>query len=90
MANMLDDGFIDEQIFVHAVATTPVPNLQYQLDSLVSGAISTAAVQGLLTITVNVSAYSANSYDLVIRYIKRLVDMGYTASLSTSTLTVTW
>lgn len=89
MPNMVDDGFIDQAQFVHYVASTP-SNLQYQLDNAVSSAISGASVQGLFTCTVNVAAYSANSYNLVQLYMKRLTDMGYTSSLATSTLTVNW
>ena len=89
MPNMLDDGFIDQAQFVHYVASTP-SNLQYQLDNAVAGAVGTAAIAGLFTCTINVAAYSGNNYDLVQRYMKRLTDMGYTSSLSTSTLTVNW
>lgn len=89
MPNMLDDGFIDQAQFIHYVASTP-SNLQYQLDAAVSNAIATAAVGGLFNCSVNVAAYSANSYNLVQLYMKRLTDMGYTSSLATSTLTVNW
>lgn len=91
MPNMLDDGFLDQSQFIHYVSVTP-PNLDYQLQNAVSNAIGNAAAPGtgVLTCTVNVSAYSANNYALVQLMIKRLVDMGYTASLSGSTLTVNW
>ena len=89
MPNMVSDGFIDQAQFVHTVATTPA-NLDYQLQVAVSNAIASAAIQGLLTATCSVSAYSANSYALVILMIERLVNMGYTASLSGSTLTINW
>ena len=89
MPNMLDDGFIDQAQFVHYVASTP-SNLQYQLDGAVSNAIATAAISGLFTCNVNVASYSANNYNLVQLYMKRLTDMGYTSSLATSTLTVNW
>ena len=91
MPNMLDDGFLDQAQFVHYVAVTP-PNLDYQLQNAIANAIGAAVAPGtgVLTCTVNVSPYSANSYALVQLMIKRLVDMGYTASLSGSTLTVNW
>lgn len=89
MPNMLDDGFIDQAGFVHQVASTPV-NLDYQLQAAVSNAIATASVTQLFTCTVSVSAYSANSYALVQVLMQRLTNMGYTSSLSGSTLTVNW
>jgi hypothetical protein len=89
MPNMVDDGFLDQAFFVRLVSNTP-PNLDYQLQNAVGSAVGAAAVQGLFTCTVNVSAYSGNNYALVILMIERLVNMGYTASLATSTLTVNW
>lgn len=90
MPMMASDGFIDQAQFMRTVANTP-SNLQYQLDNAVSGAIGTAAVGGLFTIAVSVAAYSANNYALVQILIERLINMGYTtATLATSTLTVTW
>jgi hypothetical protein len=89
MPNMVSDGFLDQAQFIHTVATTPA-NLDYQFQNAVANAIGTAALQGLLTTTVNVSAYTANSNALIILMIERLVNMGYTASLSSTTLTVSW
>lgn len=89
MPNMLDDGFLDQAFFMRLVSNTP-SNLNYQLDNAVSSAIGTAALQGLFTTTVNMSAYSANSYALVQWYMTRLTNMGYTSSLNSSTLTINW
>lgn len=89
MPNMVSDGFLDQAGFIRQVALTPT-NLQNQMDNAVSNAIGNAAVQQLFTCTVSVSAYSANSYALVIVLMERLTNMGYTSSLSTSTLTINW
>jgi hypothetical protein len=89
MPMMEGDGFLDTVKFVNTVANNPTV-LDFALQNLVSSAIATAALLGNFTCTVNVSAYSANSYDLVNRLIQRLVNLGYTASLATSTLTVNW
>lgn len=90
MSNIEDiQSFIDSAVFMHTVANNP-NNLDFQLQNAVSQAIANAAINGLFTTTVNVAAYSANSYALVQLLIKRLIDNGYTASLSTATLTVNW
>lgn len=88
MPNMLDDGFLDQAYFMNHVSTTP-PNSDYQLQNAVANAIGTAAVAGtgVTTCTVNVAAYSGTLIQLLM---KRLVDMGYTTSLSSTTLTVNW
>lgn len=86
---MLDDGFLDQAFFMRLVSNSP-GNLQYQLDNVISSAIGTAAIQGLFTATANISAYSANSYQLVVAYMTKLTNMGYTSSLSTNTLTINW
>lgn len=86
MPNMLDDGFLDQAYFVNHVATTSA-NADYQLQSAVSNAIATAAVGGALTVNANVAAYSNTLVQLLM---KRLTDMGYTSSLSGTTLTVNW
>lgn len=86
MPNMIDDGFIDQSQFVHTVAQLPT-NPDYNLQVVVSNAIASAAVAGAFTAAVNVSAYSNTLAQLMI---ERLVNMGYTASLSTNTLTINW
>jgi hypothetical protein len=86
MPNMLDDGFLDQAQFVHQVALIP-GNADYGIQNAVGTAIGNAAVSGLFTCTVNVSAYSATLIQLII---KRLIDMGYTSTLSGTTLTVNW
>lgn len=86
MPNMVSDGFIDQAQFVHTVANTPV-NSDYQLGNAVANAIGNAAVQNLFTITVNVSSYSTTLVQLMM---ERLTNMGYTSSLSGTTLTVNW
>lgn len=86
MPNMIDDGFLDQAQFVHQVALLP-GNTDYGIQNAVSNAIGTAAVNGLFTCTVGVAAYSAT---LIQSIIKRLIDMGYTSTLSGTTLTVNW
>lgn len=90
MGNMVSDGFIDQAFFVRQVASTPIPNLSYALENAVGGAVGNAAVLGLFTTSLSVSAYSANGYWLVQQMIERLINMGYTATLATSTLTINW
>lgn len=87
MPNMNSDGFIDQAQFVHQVALLP-GNADYGIQVAVSNAIGTAAVAGLFTCAVSVAAYSSTLFQLMI---ERLVNMGYTASMTgTTTLTVNW
>jgi hypothetical protein len=99
MPNILDDGFLDQAVFISAVAATPV-SLDSQLQNAVANAIGTAAVLGAgnpKTTTVSVASYTAanssdstQKNDLINRIIQRLVNLGYTASLSGTTLTINW
>lgn len=99
MPNILGDSFIDEAEFATAASSTPV-NLQYQLDNAVAGAISTQALLGAGTArsaTVSVAAYTAanpndatQKNDLILRVMQRLTNLGYTSSLSGTTLTINW
>lgn len=86
MPNMLDDGLLDQAFVVRTYANNPT-NSDFALQNLVATAISNAAGQGLGTVTVNVNAY-ANS--LVQLLVQRLVNMGYTATMGTNTITVAW
>lgn len=99
MPNIVGDSFLDEAEFATAASSTPV-NLQYQLDNAVAGAITTQALLGAgatRSCTVSVAAYTAANVndptqknDLINRVIQRLTNLGYTASLSGTTLTVNW
>ena len=86
MPNMVSDGFIDQAQFVHMVALIP-GNADYGIQNAIANAIGNAAVNGLFTCTVSVSAYSSTLIQLMI---ERLVNMGYTSTLSGTTLTVNW
>ena len=90
MPNIGGDGFLDETQFVSFVSNTPV-NSDYQLNNAIATAISAQAVLGsgsAHSCTVNVSAYPNVLVQLMIQ---RLVNCGYTATLSSSSiLTVTW
>lgn len=86
MPNMVADGLLIEAIYINKVALSPASG-DLALQNAVQAAINTAALAGLLTITVNVSSYSNTLVQLLM---KKLVDMGYTTSLSNVTLTVNW
>jgi len=86
MPMMESDGFIDQAFFVRLVSLSP-GNADFALQNAISAAIGNAACAGLQTITVATAAY-ANA--LVQIMIERLVNMGYTATLSGTTLTVNW
>ena len=96
MSTQMDDGLIDPAWVARMVSLVP-GNLDYALQNAVSTAISNAAVTGAFTCTVSVSAYTASNsadssqkYDLIVRLIERLQNIGYTATLSGTTLTVSW
>lgn len=86
MPNMVADGFLDQAFFVNAVANKPT-NPDYRLGNAVGSAIGAAAITGAFTCTVATAAYDIGLVQLMM---KRLVDMGYTCSLSGTTLTVNW
>ena len=86
MPNMLADGLLKEAITLHAVSLLP-NNSDFNLQAVVQQAVTTAALQGFFTCTVAMAAYATVLVQLLI---KRLVDMGYTATLSGTTLTVNW
>lgn len=99
MPNMIADGFLDEAEYATAASSTPV-NLDYQMQNAIANAINTQALLGAgnaRTITVSVAAYTAanpndatQKNDLIVRMIERLVNMGYTATLTGTTLTINW
>jgi hypothetical protein len=86
MPMMTGDGLLDQAWVMRLIAQVP-GNADFALQNAVDGAIGNAAVSGAYTCTVNVAAY-ANA--LVQQMIQRLVNMGYTATLSGTTLTVNW
>ena len=86
MPNMLADGLIKEAITLHVVSQN-YTNSDFNLQAAVQQAITAAALLGAYTCTVETAAYSTTLVQLMI---KRLVDMGYTATLSGTTLTVNW
>jgi hypothetical protein len=96
MPMMVGDGLLDQAFVLRAVSLVP-GNLDFGLQTVVSAAINAAAITGALTCTVSVAAYTASNSmdssqknDLINRMIERLVNMGYTATLSGTTLTVNW
>jgi sulfite reductase beta subunit-like hemoprotein len=86
MPMMVSDGFMEPAFFARLVSLSP-GNADFGLQSAVSAAVGAAALSGLQTCTVATAAY-ANV--LVQAIIERLVNMGYTATLSGTTLTVNW
>jgi hypothetical protein len=86
MPNMDSDGLIDEAILVHRFSDN-YTNPDFNLQNAVATAIANAAATGVYTTTVATAAYANVLVQLMI---KRLVDMGYTATLSGTTLTVNW
>jgi hypothetical protein len=86
MPMMESDGLLDQAWVMREISLAP-GNADYGLQNVVSNAISNAAVTGAQTCTVATAAY-ANA--LVQLMIQRLVNMGYTATLSGTTLTVNW
>ena len=86
MPMMVSDGFIDTAFFVRLVSLSP-GNADFSLQSAVSNAVSAAAITGAQTCTVATAAYATALVQLMI---ERLVNMGYTASLSGTTLTINW
>ena len=87
MPNMLDDGFLDQAVFVRQVSLLP-GNSDYALQNAVSNGIGNAAVAGQFTATINISAYATTLVQLMV---ERLVNMGYnTPTLTSTTITVSW
>jgi len=86
MPNMVADGLLDEAVLIRKFSDMPT-NADFNMQNTVATAIANAAATGVYTITVSVAAYSNTLVQLLI---KRLIDMGYTASLSGTTLTVNW
>ncbi len=86
MPNMIQDGLLIQAVTVHAFATLPT-NSDYNLQNTVQTAVNAAAATGVFTVDIDVSASSS---DLVQQMIERLINMGYGATLATTTLTVTW
>jgi predicted transcriptional regulator len=86
MPMMVADGMIDPAFFVRLVSLSPT-SVDFTLQYAVTSAIYAAAMTGAQTCTVATASYT-NA--LVQQIIERLVNMGYTASLSGTTLTVNW
>lgn len=86
MPNMIDDGFLVQAIVAQAAAKIP-SNSDFLLQAACSTAIMTAANIGLSTCTVVADAYATA---LIQAMIQRLVNMGYTASVSGTVITVNW
>ena len=86
MPMMDSDGMLDQAWVMRMVSLVP-GNADFGLQNVVSTAIANAACAGAQTCTVATAAYSNT---LVQAIIERLVNMGYTATLSGTTLTVNW
>ena len=89
MPNIDDLGsLIDPAQVMHYVSSLP-GNIQYAMENAVSQAIANAAIGGLFTTTVNVSAYTNSLVQLLM---KKLVDNGYNVPTLTTAgiLTVSW
>ena len=86
MPMMVADGFLDQAFFVRLVSLSP-GNSDYALQNAVASAIGNASVAGNQSCTVATAAYTTALVQLMI---ERLVNMGYTATLSGTTLTVNW
>lgn len=86
MPNMLDDGLIDQATLCHSFSSLPT-NPDFLLQSAVSSAINTACAAGAFTASFNASATAQAIRELMIQ---RLVNMGYTASISGTTITANW
>jgi hypothetical protein len=71
------------QIYANAQATNSVTALQ----QAVGAAINTAITSGLFTTTVSAASYPAAAVQAVLL---ELAEVGYTASYSTSTITLRW
>ena len=83
---MSGDGLLDPAFVMRLISLVP-GNLDFALQNAVSMAISSAAVGGAQTCTVATAAYTNALVQIMI---ERLVNMGYTATLSGTTLTVNW
>lgn len=86
MPNMIDDGFLDQAVVAHSAALLP-GNPDYGLQGAISNAITSAANAGLFTIGVNITAYTST---LVQSMCQRLTNMGFTFSLTSTVLTISW
>lgn len=86
MPNMLDDGFLDQAVVAHAAALLP-GNSDFALQGAISNAITSAANSGLFTIGVNIAAYATALVQIMFQ---RLVNMGFTCSLTATVLTINW
>lgn len=99
MPNMSGDGFLDEALYATQASSLPT-NSDFNLQNAVAAAIATQACLGngaARTVTVNVATWatanvndSTQRNDPIQRVIQRLTNLGYTASLSGTTLTVNW
>jgi hypothetical protein len=82
----MDDGILDPAWVMRMVSLAP-GNMDFALQNVASTAITNAAVTGAFTCTVAVAAYT----NALVQYlIQRLQQIGYTATLSGTTLTISW
>lgn len=86
MPNMLDDGLLP-QASVSYWFSRNQNNVDFLLQSAVAYAINAACATGAFTCTVVAAAYAQVNREAMIQ---RLVNMGFTASISGTTITVTW
>lgn len=89
MPNVEDTGsLLDPAQLMHYVSSLP-GNAEYAMENAIANAISNAAVTGVFSATVNVSAYPNALVQIIM---KKLVDNGYNVpTLSSSNiLTISW
>ena len=87
MPNMVSDGLIDQAQLIVKISQSPT-NSDYNLQGMVSNAITTAALTGASsTPAITISAYATALVQIMVQ---RLVNMGYAATLTSTTLTVSW
>lgn len=86
MPNMLDDGLLDQAFVANLFSKQPA-NADFLLQSSISSAINTACAAGAFTASFNASGSPQALRELMVQ---RLVNMGYAASISGTTITATW
>jgi hypothetical protein len=84
---MIVDGLLIDAQTLYWVSAN-YSSEDFIMQNAVQKVINTAALTGARTASVSIAAYSAGVVQILQ---KRLIDLGYkTASISTTTLTVTW
>lgn len=86
MPNITDDNLLDQAAISYLYSRNPT-NADFSLQASMGSAINTASAAGLFTASFNASGSPQVLRELMI---KRLVDMGYGASISGTTITATW